>query len=188
MPILVLLASGCGSFWGTVSVDSDPPGAVVYGARSCCILPFPMIKRGITPCTYPVTDMEGLIRTRVIWPDGTKSSIKWKLGNDVLAGKNEFSWPLDYTECYDFYFEYPPRKSADYEIMPNNSTPSNPNYKSSASASRYPAQQTDVAQPSSAANDSSVIEKLRKLKQMKDEGILTDDEYEQRRKALVEKL
>ena len=36
--------------------------------------------------------------------------------------------------------------------------------------------------------DSEKINKLRQLKKLKDDGILTDEEYEQRRKAIVDKL
>lgn len=34
----------------------------------------------------------------------------------------------------------------------------------------------------------SLIEKIKQLKELKDSGVLTDDEYESKRKALVDKL
>ena len=44
-----------------------------------------------------------------------------------------------------------------------------------------------VSKPPASDSDGS-INKLRELKKLKDEGILTEDEYERRRKALVETL
>jgi hypothetical protein len=58
--------------------------------------------------------------------------------------------------------------------------------KEKEKASVHPALNTHDTQPSSEVEDSRTINKLRSLKQLKDEGILTEDEFEQRRKALVD--
>ena len=60
--------------------------------------------------------------------------------------------------------------------------------KEKQKASVHPALNTHDTQPSSEVEDSRTINKLRSLKQLKDEGILTEDEFEQRRKALVDTL
>lgn len=36
--------------------------------------------------------------------------------------------------------------------------------------------------------DQDIVEKLKKLKELKDSGIITDSEYETKRKALIDKL
>lgn len=183
---VILLGSGCASIvsksrW-PVSINSNPEGAAVTVKNREGM----EVHKGITPTTATLSSYGGFFSSAdyqcYFEKDGYSPSTSplssrlngWYFGNLLFGGciglllvdpATGAMWQLDST-VYGNLSPYPnsPTNSIKSEVMP-----------------------TTLA-PQTATTVEDVPAKLKKLKELKDLGTLTDEEYELKRKALVEQL
>jgi len=183
----VLLCSGCASIvshstW-PVTINSSPSGATVTVKDNRGI----EMQKAITPTTLMLRSSAGYFspasysfqfEKEGYHPGSASLSAGingWYIGNIIFGGLIGFlivdpltgaMWRLDY-------------------VVFGNLSP-NPDYKATAPDSQ--ARPETAPQTSEEKKQDDIVTQLKKLKELKDSGILTNEEYESRRKALIEKL
>ena len=186
MSVVMLLGSGCASIvsksqW-PVTINSNPSGANVAIKNKRAV----EVQKGTTPMTVTLSSSAGFFNPAAYqfafekegyYPASASLSASmngWYIGNILFGGligilivdpATGAMWKLDDT-VYGNLSPDPnaPAKSVKLETVPSTST----------------------LQPATTSED--VPAKLKKLKELKDAGTLTDEEYESKRKALVDKL
>lgn len=183
---MVIACSGCASIvsksqW-PVTITSNPVGAMVTVKNKNGM----EIQKGFTPMTVTLSSSTGFFQTARYdcqfeksgyFPTTSSLSASvngWYIGNILFGGLIGFlivdpatgaMWKLDETICGN--------------MSPDPSQTAN-------AASTESIGDSSAILKSETKEDASI--QLIKLKELKDGGILTDEEYESRRKSLVDKL
>lgn len=187
--IVALMSSGCATIVkGTkheVRFESDPPGATVRTEGNVL---------GQTPFTTSIKGNYSVIefqlagyQTRFVNPDLEGmwrveplfyGNFLWILtGPGVIIGA-PIGFMVDYMNGYPCVLRSPFRVTL-YPI--GSAAPANPAGLSTPSPSSYPSQATN---PST----HSVADRLKSLKDLKDQGVINDSEYETKRAELMREL
>jgi hypothetical protein len=182
------MTTGCASIVSKsqypVTINSNPSGATVTIKNKRGV----DVQKATTPATVTLAASAGFFSPASYsfqfekdgcFPASTSLSAGmdgWYIGNILFGGligilivdpATGAMWKLDDT------------------VYGNLST--DPNHKAVASAPTAPAVTEPTAQPQK-ETPQSVSDQLKQLKDLKESGVLTEDEYEAKRKALVEKL
>ena len=158
LPVIFLLS--CAS---STTIKTQPSGVKVYEGEAL---------KGVTPYMHWDRAVGGS-RTFTLKKEGYKDKT-------ITVTKSEFNpirliappilaWPWLYGYPYEHYFELE-------EVIQNNAP--------SSTKPNIPAASNLGTQPSS--SDSKYVQKLRELKKLKDEGLLTDKEYEGKKAAILQ--
>lgn len=152
---------GCAS---TTYVKTIPSGAKVYEGE---------VLKGFTPYMHWDREMNDYSRTFMLRKEGYKDkaiSIKKTDFNPIrLVAPPILALPWLYDYPYEYVFELEKSSEAITTVTSQNVPPSS----------------NLQTQPKS-SDPSESSQKLRELKKLKDEGLLTAKEYEQKRKAIVD--
>jgi len=180
---VVFLLSGCAS----LTVESEPPGAdiILNNKPTGRTTPAKFGIRHLTKGTYDVTLKKEGYKTL---KDPEKFRVAVRGGS--IAGTVVLFVPIGFIEIFGdqwkgLYLNTGKGKFADRGKLPTRiryCLEQSPHYTGSLREARAP------SWPEERRDGDDIPTRLKKLKELRDADILTEEEYETRRKALVEKL
>lgn len=163
--MLLILVIGCaGKTW----IHTDPP-ANVFSSNGELL--------GVSPFEYSDMKLSGAETVLVIKAKGFKTKTV-TIKKDVFSIENFLGFPLltiPWSYVYEKNYSFELEKSTEGNIL-GSAEITNPNHLKPA----------DVEVKESSPDFSANAQKLRELKQLRDQGLITDNEYEQKKKAIID--
>ncbi|MDP2853419.1 MAG: hypothetical protein Q8O28_04130 [Smithellaceae bacterium] len=157
----MLILFGCAS---TTYIRTLPSAAKIYEGD---------VLKGFTPYMHWDREEGNASRTFILYKEGYKDKIitikKTDFNPMRIIGPPVLAWPWLYDYPYEYVFELE-KSGQPIAEKTLQSVPTYPNLET----------QPKMSDPS------GYVQKLRELKKIKEEGLITDKEYEQKRKAIID--